>query len=268
MKRICISRLCQPRAVLIAIASCLVFMVGIAHAQDVKATVQIAAAGQSPMSMAYWATGDGIRIDIAQPQEVSIVWTSGASPTMLMIQHAERRYMEVGAEQLQLMQQMMQRMPNAGGGSDDSKINVDDLIFEPTLERETIGDWTAMGVRVSGPEGEDSKVWIAADLDIGLFELFARMGDVLEAMQMPMMGGAGPQDQLTRYLEMRNATGLPDGGVVRMDMNDENGATNITLQALDQGSFPDALAPEPGYQKMQMPNFPGSSPGAGTRLNP
>ncbi len=253
MMRIC---LFAARPALLTVASLLVLTGGLAHAQDVKATVQIEAAGQAPMTMDYWATAEGIRLDMAQPQEISIVWTSGASPTMRMIQHADRRYMEMGDQQLQMMRQMMQRMPNAGGGADDSKINVDDLRFEPTGETETIGPWTAAGVRVTGLEGGESTVWIASDLDTGLFELFARMGDALEAMQMPMMGGGGPQDQLKRYREIRNAAGVPDGGVVRMNMNDQNGATNITLQALEQGSFGDVLNPPAGYEKMQMPNFP------------
>ena len=89
-----------------------------------------------------------------------------------------------------------------------------------------------------------------------MFELFGRMGDALETMQMPMMGGAGPQDQLKRYREIQNAAGVPDGGVVRMNMNDQNGTTNITLQSLEQGFFGDALNPPAGYEKMQMLNLP------------
>ena len=253
MSRTCLS---AARLPLLTVASLVVLTGGLAHGQDVKATVQIEAADQSPMTMDFWATGGGIRLDIAQPQEMSIVWTSGASPAMRMIQHADRRYMEMGDQQLQMMRQMMQRMPNAGGGADNAEINVDNLKFEPTGQTETIGPWSASGVRVTGLEGGEGIVWIASDLDTGLFELFARMGDALEAMQMPMMGGGGPQDQLQRYREIQNAVGVPTGGVVRMNMNDQNGATNITLQSLEQGSFGDALNPPAGYEKMQMPNFP------------
>jgi len=231
-----------------------------ARAQDVKATVQVEAAGSPAMSMEYWMGAESVRIDMAQGQAVSIVWTSGASPTMLMIQHAERSYMEWGDQQFQMMRQMMQRLPGAGGGGDTPEVNVDDIRFEPTGETETIGPWSASGVRMTGMEaGQDGTFWIASELDTGLFELFARMGDALEAMQMPMLGGGlgGAQSQLTRYTEMKNVAGLPDGGVVRVNANDPNGATTITLQSIDVGPFGDnPFAPPAGYEKMQMPSFP------------
>ena len=107
--------------------------------------------------------------------------------------------------------------------------------------------------------GQEGTFWVASELDSGLFELFARMGDALAAMQMPMLGGGagGPQQQLMRYRQMSNATGLPDGGVVRLDANDQNGATTITLQSLDEGPFADdPFAPPAGYEKMQMPAIP------------
>jgi hypothetical protein len=249
-------RLSATRAALLAATSLFVLTAGLAHAQDVKATVQIETDGQAPITMDFWAATDGIRLDMSQPQQISIVFTSGASPTMRMIQHANKSYMEMGDQQLQMMRQMMQRMPAAAGGADEPKIDVASLRFEPTGQTETIGPWTAEGVRVSGLEGGESTVWTSSELDTGLFELFGRMGDALEAMQMPMMGGAGPQDQLKRYREIQNAAGVPDGGVVRMNMNDQNGATNITLQALEQGAFSNALAPPAGYEKMQMLGLP------------
>lgn len=253
MMRTCLS---AARPVVLTVASLLVLTTGLAHAQDVKATVQVEAGGEAPMTIDFWSVTDGVRMDMAQPQQISIVFTSGASPTMRMIQHAQKSYMEMGEQQLQMMRQMMQRMPNGAGGADAPKIDVANLRFEPTGQTETIGPWTAEGVRVTGLEGGESTVWIASDLETGLFELFGRMGDALEAMQMPMMGGSGPQDQLKRYRELQNAAGMPQGGVVRMNMNDQNGATNITLQELEQGAFASALAPPAGYEKMQMPSIP------------
>ena len=159
------------------------------------------------------------------------------------------------------MLQMMQRMAGAGGDAgDSSSVNIDSIRFDPTGQTETIGPWSATGVRMTGLEsGQEGTLWVAAELDSGLFELFARMGDALEAMRMPMLGGggAGPQQQLMRYRQMSNAIGLPDGGVVRLDVNDQNGATTITLQSLDEGPFAgDSFAPPAGYEKMQMPNIP------------
>jgi len=244
------------RAVLAALISLLLLAGTTASAQDIKATVQIEAGGQSAMTMDYWMSDDSVRIDIAQPQAVSIVWTSGDAPGMLMIMHGERRYMEFGEQMLQ----MMQRMAGGGGADSSSKVNIDSLSFEPTGQTETIGPWSATGVRMTGLEsGQEGTLWVASELDSGLFELFARMGDALAAMQMPMLGGGagGPQQQLMRYQQMIGAADLPDGGVVRLNASDQNGPTTITLQSLVEGPFADdPFAPAAGYEKMQMPNIP------------
>jgi hypothetical protein len=248
-------------ATTIAVTSLLLLAPGSAQAQDVRATVQVQPAGGPAMNMDYWMSADAVRIDISQGQEVSMVWTSGASPTMLMIQHDERRYMEWTEQQLQMMRQMMERMGGAGGAGNDSRVDIDNIRFEPTGETETIGPWSATGIRMIGTgPGLESTIWVASDLDVGLFELFARMGDGLEAMQMPMMGGnrGGAESQLMRYTQMKNAAGLPDGGIVRVNSNDANGATTITLQSIDEGPLgDDPFSPPAGYEKMQMPNFPG-----------
>ena len=168
-----------------------------------------------------------------------------------MIQHDDRRCMEFGDAQFQ----MMQRAGGAGnGGSESSSVDLASLLFEPTGQTETIGQWSATGVRVTGlGQEQDGVIWVAPDLDSGLCELFARMGDALQAMQMPMLGGGanGPQQQLMRYRQMKDAAGLPDGGVVRL-----NADVTITLLSLEQGPFAeDPFAPPAGYEKLQMPNI-------------
>ncbi len=227
-----------------------------AWAQDIKATVQIEAPGAPAMSMDYWMSDDAVRIDIAQPQAVSLVWMSGSAPGMLMIQHGERRYIEWGEQEFQMMRQMMERMPGAaGGGGSSPGVDPDSVRFEPTGQTETIGPWSATAVGITGMEaGQEATIWVAAELDSGLFELFARMGDALQAMQMPMFGGgaSGPQQQLMRYRQMKDAAGLPAGGVVRL-----NADATITLQALEEGPFADdPFTPPAAYEKMQMPNIP------------
>jgi hypothetical protein len=248
------SNLFARRTALVAAIICYMLTGGAAWAEDMKATVQIETGGQGPMTMDYWVTDGGVRIDLMQPQEISIVLTSGAAPKMLMIQHADRSYMEMPEQMLGMMRQMSK----SAGGGDEPNINIDDLAFEPTGQTETIGAWTASGVRVTGMDGAESTIWISGDVDTGLFELFAEMGDALQAMQGPMFGGTGgPQQQMTRYREMRNAAGLPDGGVVRMNVDNAGGETVITLRALEQGTFGDALSAPDGYQGMQMPNIIG-----------
>ena len=241
------------RTLLVALICAIALPGTAAWAQDVKATVQIETPGEAPMSMGLWASDQGVRIDLPQ-QNVSVVLTSGATPTMLMIQHNERSYIEMGTQQLEMMRQLMQRMPNAGGGGGDSaSTNLDSVRFEPTGQTETIGPWSASEVRVTGmPQGQNGTVWVTSELDVGLFELFARMGDALEAMQMPMLGGGGegPQQQLMRYRQMKDAAGLPSGGVVRL-----NADVTITLQDVEQGPFSDdPYAGPPGYEKTEMPN--------------
>ena len=164
-----------PRCGLAAALICLFALASTAaSAQDIKATVQIEAGGQPAMTMDYWMSDESVRIDIAQPQAVSIVFTSGDAPGMLMIMHGERRYMEFGEQMLQMMQQMA----GAGGDADNSSnINIDSVRFEPTGQTETIGPWSATGVRMTGLEsGQEGTLWVASELDSGLFELFARMG--------------------------------------------------------------------------------------------
>ena len=227
---------------------------------NVKATVQIEAAGQPAMTMDYWLSDERVRIDIAQPQAASIVWTAGAAPSMLMIQHGERRYIEWGDQEFQMMRQMMQRMPGGGGG-DSSAVNLDDVRFEPTGQTETIGPWSATGVRITGmAPGQEGTVWVASDLDSGLFELFAGMGDALEAIQMPMLGGGGgwpaaaadalPADAGRRRSARRR------GRAAERDRRER--PTTITLQSFEQGPFADdPFAPPAGYERMQLPTIPG-----------
>jgi hypothetical protein len=249
----------RARLVLALTAVSMLALAGPVAAQDTKATIQVETAGGPAMNMDYWTSGDSIRIDMSQGQDMSIVWHSGASPTMLMIQHAERRYMEWGEQQFQMMRQMMQRVGGAGGGGDTPDVDLTRLGFEPTGRSETIGPWDASEVRITGMDGQQAAMWIAPSLEGGLFELFSQMGDALEALQMPMLGGGmgGPQQQLMRYRQMREAAGLPDGGVVRMNTTDENGDTTITLQAMDQSAFDgNPFAAPAGYEKMQMPNLP------------
>ena len=231
-----------------------------ATAQDLKATIDIQAPGSPAMSMDYWMNPDNVRIDMSQGQDVSLVWRSGNAPSMLMIQHAEQRYKEWGEQQFQMMRQMMQRLSGGDGGGDTPDVDLAVIRFEPTGETATVGSWSASSVRITGmEEGQTATMWITSDLDSGLFELFARMGNALEAMQIPMLGGGmgGPQQQLLRFRQMREATNLPDGSVVRLVVDDTAGATTITLQALDQTAFADnPFAAPAGYQKMVVPNIP------------
>ena len=85
---------------------------GLAHAaqsNEVAVTMQIESSGGEPvMEMQYWLGPDRLRMDV--PQGASVIWFGGSQPRMLMVQHAERRYIEWGTPQLDMMRRMMQGM--------------------------------------------------------------------------------------------------------------------------------------------------------------
>ena len=96
-------------ALLIALLAHFALPSAIAWAQEVQASVLIETAGQTPVSMDYWATERGVRIDIAQPQQMSIVWISGPPPKMLVVQHANRRYIEINEQMFQMMRDLREQ---------------------------------------------------------------------------------------------------------------------------------------------------------------
>ena len=157
--------------------------------------------------------------------------------------------MEIGEQAFQLMQQMQQ----SSGAGNVPEFAPGDITFEVTEETTTIGPWTARAIHVSsGEPGEDGTVWIASELDTGLFDLFTRMGDALAAI--PLAGiNAG---SVSQYQQLWEAADLPDGGVVRINMTGTDDEMSLTLESLELGSFEDALAPPPGGCQ-QMPALGG-----------
>ena len=196
-------------------------------------------------------------MDLAQ--SMSVIWFSGDSPRMLMVQHAEQRYIEWGPEQLKMMQQMLQRMP-AGGNQQDIDVNA--LSFEETGQTETIGEWDAFEVRMTGMGDQTGTFWMTPDIDVGLFEISQRVALAADALRMPTAGGsaAGAQ-QFLRYQGLARAQGLPDGRVVRMNIDADGQPTTITLLRMEPGALPaDTFDPPADYAQMQIPSIPGGVP--------
>lgn len=113
---------------------------GLAHAaqsNDVAGTMRIDSGGGDPaMEMQYWVGQDRLRMDV--PQGASVIWFGGSQPRMLMVQHAERRYIEWGPQQLDMMRKMMQGMKQMPQGAGTPSVNVFDpsqLRFEATGQR-------------------------------------------------------------------------------------------------------------------------------------
>ncbi len=228
-----------------------------AAAQDeLAAVIQIESGGQPAMTMDYFLGPDRMRMDL--DQGMSVVWFSGDSPRMLMVQHADRRYIEWGPDQLKMMQQMLQRMPGAGGGNEQVDFGVAALAFEETGQTATVGDWDAFEVRMTGAD-QATTFWMTTDIEFGLFEISQRVAEAADALRMPTAGGgaAGAQ-QFLRYQGLARAQGLPNGRVVRMNIDADGQPTTITLQSMEPGGLPaDTFDPPSDYEQMQMPSIPG-----------
>ena len=229
-----------------------------AQPEEFSAIIRIEQGSNAPMEMTYWIAADQFRMDMP---EMSIIWAGGAQPRMLMIQHAERRYIEWGAQQLNMMQQMMGRMGRGGGpGAGAADPVRGNITFEATGNRETIGAWNAFEVQVQNQDGDQGQLWLSEDTEVGLFEIMASVVDMAAAMQMPMgMGGQqrNPQAMLQRYAEIGKAQGMPAGRAVRIVSTGEDQATS-TLIGVQVGSIPaDTFTPPADYQAMQMPAIPG-----------
>ena len=65
---------------------------------DVTAVVQVEGPDQPAMDMGFALGENQSRMDMGE--QVSMISTAGSDPSVLMLQHPERRYMKWGAQQL------------------------------------------------------------------------------------------------------------------------------------------------------------------------
>jgi hypothetical protein len=220
--------------------------------EDLALTLRVEAPGQPAAEMKVSVGDSRLRMDMSQA--ASMIWTN---QSMLMIQHDKKSYIEFGPEQLKLMQQMLGRLPQRGGeagaGLDPTRVR-----FRETGRREMIGVWEAFEVEMTGlAEGQTGALWMTEDLEIGMLDVMARVGDSLQSM--PMFGnGTGPGQELARYRQLVAAAGLPEGQVVRIVGSDKGRTTTMTLVDVEPGPLPaDTFAAPAGYSKMEMPAIPG-----------
>ena len=134
-----------------------------AQSGDVKAVMRVESAGEPAMDMDYYLGENRMRMDMSE--EMSLISISGDSPSMLMVQHPERRYIEWGPQQLQMMQQMP--------GIDDqaSAFDPQQLQFQETGATDQIGAWNAFEVEMTNSDGSVGSLWLTTDTEIGLFEV-------------------------------------------------------------------------------------------------
>jgi hypothetical protein len=190
-------------------------------------------------------------MDITQPMEMTVVWSFGAEPSMRMIRHDERIFVEWGPTQLENARRMVNR-----GNGDMAAAEFDALRFEATGARATFEGWDAYEVRLD-PEDSASRLWLSRDAEFGLAEFFAHYARALhETTRFPMTGTANDPLGLSNGLslplnQLGSAIGL-EGRVVRI-VDDGDGKipsiqTTITLHSLAPGPFAEDLFTVPdGY---------------------
>ena len=218
-----------------------------------KGTLRTESTDRLPMEIPFWASAEQLRMDIIQPIEMTVVWSFGAEPSLRMMRHDDRVYVEWGPQQLENARQMVQRA-NRGTPSK----NVDKLRFEATGAHATVEEWDAFEMRLLPRSKEDGRrIWLSPDADYGLVEFFAHYARALhETTQFPMTGTDNDPLGLSNGLnlpldKLASASGL-EGRVVRI-VDDGSGRepampTTITLHSLESGPFSEDLFAVPdGY---------------------
>jgi hypothetical protein len=227
-----------------------------------KGVIRTETSNSEVIEVPFW-TGDGqLRMDITKPKEMSVVWSFGDEPTMRMIQHEERLYVEWGPMQLENARKMMQ-LANLSNAT----AQIDSLRFEETGVHATVDGKDAVEVRLQTAEKDDiSRLWLSRDAEYGLAEFFAHYARALHGTtQFPMTGTDNDPLGLVNGLslpvdKLGGASGL-DGRVVRI-VDDGNSSepqmpTTITLHSIESGSFSDDLFNVPdGYvRKPQLSSY-------------
>lgn len=229
-----------------------------AQDQDYYAQINVQR-GDNSNVIKIWL-GDGwLRMDADAQSGTSIIWHGGEAPKFLLLQHSEKRYMEWGKEQIDMLSQMMARMPQGlVKQTQEAKEDFDpaSIIFIETGNHETIGNWDAFEVRVQGDVFQDAMLWLTRETKVGIVEIFGRMAEPLSSFtSLPMMrANAGPQADMHRMQTLAKADGMPKGATIRV-VHVADGQTSIlTLEEVKIGPFDPSLREAPkGYKKMQMP---------------
>jgi len=225
-----------------------------AMAQDeLAADLTMSSADSEGMDMRVTVSADKARMDMNSPRgKVSTIWADGG---MYIVMHDQKMFMHFSREMMEQMGKMMGKIggqaPAEADEFDPSKVT-----FERTGKTDTIGGYDAFEVKVTGDESNDMAfLWMTRDAPVGMFELFSRMAEPLQSMNMPFMrGGDSPTAKLKEYENLARVQGLPEGKVIRVDNGD---GTTMTLSNVATGPFdPSIWAPDPSYTEQKMPMMP------------
>lgn len=200
---------------------------------------------------------DRLRIDSGTA--VSLVSIGGDDGKFLMIQHPQQQYIELDAEMMQMMAQMMPDMPQAQGDEQP----VTPPTFTRTGNTKQVGEWSAYEVLVEHPEQDaDTVMWMSQDVDADFQTMAETLVESMSSMMdNPMMqmggGGGGISDAFAQVRAQMNATEMPDGFPVQIISNAGGTQTTNTLRSIDQNAAfgPETWEAPAGYTKVDMPRI-------------
>lgn len=197
-----------------------------------------------------------LRIDIGE--EMSLVSIGGDDGTMLMIQHAEKSYVEFSAETMEMMAGILGQMP-AQIEEEMQEVRTPPS-FTRTGDTKHIGQWNAYEVLVQHPEQDgDLTMWFSQELDADFRALVEQVMDSMSSLlNSPMLGrmgggrGAGVFGQIQAQM---TSLDMPDGFPVQIISNAGGKQSTNTLRAIDQSADfgPETWEAPAGYSKMAMP---------------
>ncbi len=224
-------------------------------ADDIKAVIQIDTDGQPPLDIHFLIGHEKMRLDM--PQSVSVISVTGDNPRTLIVQHAEKRYVEWGSKQLETMQQLLQQVQRGDGGQETDTFKLSKVQFEQSGLTEKIGDWNAFQVLMRGSDSQKGALWLTTDAGIGLFEISHRATEAATILQNPIAGGRGAPQQILQLRSLAESQRLPDGRVVRIVSQNDNRTDIITLLDIEIAPLQsDTFDPPEGYEQMQIPLIP------------
>ena len=216
-------------------------------------------AGGTSQTIKLSMATDRLRVDT--DQGISIVSIGGDNGKMLMIQHAEKQYMEFTDEMMKAFAGMMGQMPPEVQAEIDAAAGTPPT-FTRTGNTKQVGEWSAYEVLVEHPEQDgETKMWMSQDVDADFQTLAEQLVSSLSSfLSSPMMamgggGGGGMTGMFSQMQEQMQTIDFPDGFPVQI-ISDAGGDESVTtLQAIDQNaSFgADAWDAPAGYSKMAMP---------------
>ena len=205
-------------------------------------TLEIESSGSGPAQLIKLALGDdSMRFDTDQMSMVSL---GGDDGKMLMIQHAQKMYMEFTAETMMGMAGMMGgRMP---AEVEEEIENMTPPTFTRTGNTKQVGEWNAYEVKVDHPDQDgDVTMWFSMDVGADFRDVATQMMDSMSGLlNNPMisrMGGGGGGGGLIDTVKAQlRASEMPDGFPVQI-ITDAGGSTStITLRAINPNASFDA----------------------------